>query len=75
MSDLQYTKEAFDRVNEVIEKVHGWYYEEVPRFTVKGMNQAEFINHLVTIGFNRGIDFAEKALSEIKKEETNETRS
>lgn len=67
MSVLQYSKEAIERRIEVIKRVKEWYYDELPRFTVKGMNQAEFINHVVSVGFNRGIEFAESKLKgEIK---------
>ncbi len=67
MNGLLFTQETFEKRIEVIKKVKEWYYDEIPRFTVKGMNQAEFINHIVSIGFNRGVEFAEKVLSEKDK--------
>lgn len=34
-------------------------YNDIPRFTTKGMNQAEFIRHILACAFYAGISYGE----------------
>ena len=64
--EFQHSDKAVLKKIETITKVMTRYYEDIPRFMIEGMNQAEFIEHLVSIGFNTGIAFAIKQI-EVKR--------
>jgi hypothetical protein len=41
-------------LKETIEFVFREYGEDLPRFKIRSMNQAEFLIHIITLSFNRG---------------------
>lgn len=43
-------------VTEFIERNINW--NDIPRFLTKGMNQAEFVRHLLSVGFFSGLKYA-----------------
>ena len=40
--------------DQVTERIMQLYYDKVPRFKIEGMNQAEFLGHIIAMAFNAG---------------------